>query len=80
MELRGSATSLPPADRSRGHSEDVEPEVILALAGLISSIGAILATFFGNRGDKDCEESLRLARLEAEDYARQVHDLRMRNP
>ena len=72
---------MPPVVPSHGHSDRVSPEVILALAGLISSIGAILATFFGSKGeDDDCRDLLKLARMEAEEYARELHDVRMREP
>lgn len=66
-----------------GHHRDVSPEVLLALAGLISSIGAIIAMFVGKKADpsvEDCRKLLALARAEAEELSRELHEFRMRYP
>jgi hypothetical protein len=67
--------------RFPGHSEDVSPEVLLALAGLISSIGAIIAMFVGKKAEpdvEDCRKLLKLAREEAEELAAELHEWRMK--
>jgi hypothetical protein len=59
----------------------VSPEVLLALAGLISSIGAIIAMFVGKKEApdvEDCRKLLALARAEAEEMAAELHEWRMR--
>lgn len=61
----------------------MSPEVLLALAGLISSIGAIIAMFVGKKESpdvEDCRKLLALARAEAEELSRELHEWRMRYP
>jgi hypothetical protein len=67
---------------------DAGTPTLLGIAAIISSISGALTTVFGARAarkeataraEDECREKLKAARLEAEDAAKELHDVKMRD-
>lgn len=65
---------------------NVDQPTLLGIAAIISSLSGMCTTVFGARAarkeakmkaEEECHERLRVARLEAEEAAEQLHDMRM---
>jgi hypothetical protein len=63
------------------------PELVLAIAGLATAIGGIVSSITGvimnrramkDETDKELRDKLRATRAEAEKYAQELHELRMK--